>query len=102
MPQYQLDLLSLKALLNLPADYPFELVTPPVESIPVDNILEQDPAAVFAMAMNSQPQIKANNLRVTASEKTLASRKGQLYPTLSLFGSVEFKLQPVFFTNNRV
>ena len=46
--QYQLDLLSLKALLNLPADYPFEIDTPPVESIPVENILEQDPAVVFS------------------------------------------------------
>jgi outer membrane protein len=86
--QYQLDLLSLKAMLNLPADQPFELDTPPVERIPVDNILEQDPAAVFAMAMKSQPQIKANNLRVSAAEKTLASRKGQLYPTLSAFGQL--------------
>jgi outer membrane protein len=40
------------------------------------------------MAMNSQPQIKANNLRVMAAEKTLASRKGQLYPTLSAFGQL--------------
>ncbi len=86
--QYQLDLLSLKAMLNLPADYPFEIDTPPVENIPVDNILEQDPAEVFALAMGSQPQIKANNLRVTAAEKTLASRKGQLYPTLSAFGQL--------------
>ena len=93
---FQLDILSLKALLNLPADYPFELVTPPVESIPVDNILEQDPAAVFAMAMNSQPQIKANNLRVTASEKTLASRKGQLYPTLSLFSQLNSNFNQFF------
>jgi outer membrane protein len=93
---YQLDLLSLKAMLNLPADQPFEIVTPPVESIPVDNILEQDPAAVFAMAMNSQPQIKANNLRVTASEKTLASRKGQLYPTLSLFSQLNSNFNQFF------
>jgi outer membrane protein len=85
---YQLELLSLKAMLNLPADTPFEIDTPPVESIPVDNILEQDPAVVFDQAMKSQPQIKANNLRVMAAEKTLASRKGQLYPTLSAFGQL--------------
>jgi outer membrane protein len=94
--QYELDLLSLKALLNLPADHPFELETPPVEKIPVDNILEQDPAAVFAMAMNSQPQIKSNNLRVIASEKTLASRKGQLYPTLSIFSQLNSNFNQFF------
>jgi len=85
---FQLELLTMKALLNLPADLPFDIEAPPVESIPVDNILEQDPALVFDMAMKSQPQIKANNLRVMAAEKNLASRKGQLYPTLSAFGSL--------------
>lgn len=94
--QYQLDLLSLQALLNLPADYPFEIAAPPVESIPVENILEQDPAVVFGMAMSSQPQIKANNLRVMAAEKTLASRKGQLYPTLSAFGSLSTNYNQFF------
>ena len=94
--QFQLDLLSLKAMLNLPADYPFEIDAPPVESIPVDNILEQDPAAVFAMAMNSQPQIKANNLRVIAGEKTLASRKGQLYPSLSIFSQLNTNFNQFF------
>jgi outer membrane protein len=85
---FQLELLTMKSLLNLPADLPFDIVAPPVENIPIDNILEQDPAVVFDMAMKSQPQIKANNLRVMAAEKNLASRKGQLYPTLSAFGSL--------------
>jgi len=94
--QFQLDLLSLKAMLNLPADYPFELDAPPVESIPVDNILEQDPAAVFAMAMNSQPQIKANTLSLAAGQKLLAARKGQMYPTLSAFGQLNSNFNQFF------
>ena len=94
--QFQLDLLSLKAMLNLPADYPFELDAPPVESIPVDNILEQDPAAVFAMAMNSQPQIKANTLGLAAGQKLLAARKGQMYPTLSAFGQLNSNFNQFF------
>lgn len=89
LAQYEVDKLTLKGLLNLAADAPFELETPPVERIPVDNILEESPASVYQMALNSQPQIKGNNLRLLASEKSLAASKGRLYPTLSAFGSLQ-------------
>ncbi|HRQ49559.1 MAG TPA: TolC family protein, partial [Agriterribacter sp.] len=42
--QIEVDKLTLKALINLPADAVFELAIPPVEQIPVDNILEISPA----------------------------------------------------------
>lgn len=87
--QYEIDKLLLKGLLNLSAETPFELETPPVESIPVDNILEESPASVYKMALNSQPQIKSNNLRLLASEKTYSANKGRLYPTISAFGSLQ-------------
>jgi outer membrane protein len=86
---YQLALLSLKNFMTLPADYRFDIEAPPVERIPVDNILEEDPASVFSMAMSNQPQIRGNNLRLAASEKNLAARRGQLYPTLSAFGQLQ-------------
>jgi outer membrane protein len=54
----------LKALLSLPADQAFDLETPPVETIPVDNILEERPEVIYAMAMQTQPQIKVNSLRL--------------------------------------
>ncbi len=87
--QYEIDKLTLKGLLNLPADAPFDLDTPPVERIPVDNILEESPASVYSMALTSQPQIKSNNLRLLASEKTYSANKGRLYPTISAFGSLQ-------------
>jgi len=86
--QVDQDLLSLKSLLTIPADYPLEIETPPIDRIPVDNILSETPEAVYAMALKTQPQIKGNNLRLQSAEKALASAKGQLYPTLSAFAQL--------------
>jgi outer membrane protein len=96
--QYQVDLLTLKGLLNLPADVPFDIEAPPVERIPVDNILEQDPAMVYKMAMNSQPQIKGNQLRLLSAEKAYESSRGRLFPTLSAFGSLQTRFNQNFTT----
>ena len=41
---YELNLLSLKALLNLDAAAPFSILIPPVELIPIDPIAELQPA----------------------------------------------------------
>jgi outer membrane protein len=40
------------------------------------------------MALNSQPQIKGNNLRLMATEKAYQASKGRLYPTISAFGGL--------------
>jgi outer membrane protein len=88
LANHEVDKLTLKGLLNLPADELFELDTPPVETIPVDNILTENPASVYKMALNSQPQIKGNNLRLMASEKAYQANKGRLYPTISAFGGL--------------
>lgn len=86
--QFEIEKLTLKGLLNLPADAPFDIDAPPVESIPVDNILEQDPAVVYALALKTQPQVKGNNFRLMASEKNYFANKGRLYPTISAFGQL--------------
>jgi outer membrane protein len=93
---YQLALLSLKAFLNLPADYPFDIEAPPIDRIPLDNILEENPATVYAMAMQNQPQIRGNQLRLHASEKTLAARKARLYPSFSAFGQLQTNYNQLF------
>ncbi len=86
--QVQLDLLTLKAFLNLPADAPFEIETPPIERIPVDNIMELTPSGVYEMALKTQPQIKMNNLRLQAAQKNYQATRGRLYPTISAFGQL--------------
>ncbi len=88
LSQASLDKLSLKSLLNLPADRPFELVIPSVDMIPVDNILEIYPDAVYEIALKSQPQIKVNDLRRTAAEKAQLAASAQMKPSLSSFGQL--------------
>jgi outer membrane protein len=86
--QAELDKLSLKGLLNLPADQDFELVIPQVDKIPVDDLLSIQPEDVYQLALNSQPQIKLNDLRRLASEKNLLAAKGQMKPTITAFGQL--------------
>lgn len=88
LAQYEIEKLTLKALLNLPADEDFDIAIPQVESIPVDNIIEIAPEEVFHMAMNSQPQVQINNLRLAAAEKFYKAAKGRLYPTIGVFGQI--------------
>ena len=77
------SLLLIKSLLNLDAGLPFDITTPPVESIPVDPIAELQPEIVFALAMKNMPQQKFNSLRLQAAEKFADAAKGALYPTIS-------------------
>ncbi|HEX4849981.1 MAG TPA: TolC family protein, partial [Puia sp.] len=85
---YDIDVLSLKAFLNLDAAADFDLDTPPVESIPVEPFSELQPDLVYSLASKSFPQQKMNELRVTSAQKNVQAVKGQLFPTLSIFGSL--------------
>lgn len=85
---YDINVLSLKAFLSMDAAAPFEIDTPPVETIPVEPIAEMQPDIVYAMAEKIFPQQKMNDLRITAAQKSVQSVKGQLYPTLVAFGSL--------------
>ncbi|ULQ52450.1 TolC family protein [Flavihumibacter fluvii] len=85
---FELNLLSLKALLNLDAAVPFSITIPPVDQIPVDPIAELQPALVFDLAMKNQPAQKANELRKRSLEYDVKSAHAALYPTLSAFGGL--------------
>lgn len=84
----ELSLLQLKSALNLPADTAIVIATPPVESIPVDNILEASPAVIYDMAIKSLPQFRVNDLRLQSAQKDYKAAKGMQYPNISLYGSV--------------
>lgn len=98
----EVDKITLKGLINLPADMPFDLEVPAVENIPVDNILDLSPAEVFTMAMQSQPNIKVNNLRLLASQKAYQAAKGRQYPTVSAFGQLGSRFFAPFKLTNQV
>ncbi|MET0636087.1 MAG: TolC family protein [Chitinophagaceae bacterium] len=86
---YVLSVLQLKAILNIAADAPFDVAIPPVESIPIDPLSELDPAAVYKLAEVNMPQQQINLLNLKAAQRNARSLKGNLYPALGLFGSVD-------------
>jgi outer membrane protein len=80
--------LSLKAYMALDAATPFEIETPPVEKIPVDNISDLQPDIVYASAIANLPQQKYNDFKIKAAERNAAAAKGNMYPTFSVFGNL--------------
>lgn len=86
---YTLSVLQLKAILNVPADQPFAVAIPPVDQIPVESLGELDPAAVYTLAQTNMPQQRINDLNLQSAIKNVAAAKGQMYPSLSLFGGLD-------------
>jgi outer membrane protein len=80
--------LSLKAYMALDAAAPFEIETPPVDKIPVEKIADLQPESVYALAMANMPQQRVNDFKIKAAQKSSASLRGNLYPTISIFGSL--------------
>ena len=81
-------LLQMKALLNLDAGIPFDIVTPPVSLIPVENLADLEPEAVYNLAVSNLPQQKVDELNLQAASKNVEVARGSMYPTISLFGSL--------------
>jgi outer membrane protein len=85
---YTLSVLQLKALLNIPADQPFDVAVPAVEAIPVESLADLDPAYVYSLAVKNMPQQRINDLNLQAAIKNVSATKGQLYPSFTLFGTL--------------
>ncbi|MEO7043921.1 MAG: TolC family protein, partial [Ferruginibacter sp.] len=81
-------ILSLKTYMSIPADVPFDVDTPPIESIPVEPIAEMQPADVYRLALANQPQQVYDSFKIKAAEKNAAAARGFMYPTFSLFGNL--------------
>lgn len=83
------NVLQMKALLNLDFAVPFIVELPEnIERIPVLNLWETAPEMVFSAALASYPQYRADSMFVKAANKSLASAKGALYPSLSLSAGI--------------
>lgn len=82
------NILTLKAYMDLDAAVPFEVDTPPVESIPVDPIEDLRPESVYSLALYNQPLQKMDLLQVASAQKTVKANKGALYPTFTISGSL--------------
>ncbi len=81
-------LLQMKALLNMDAAAPFDIVAPPVDRIPVESLADLQPEAVYNLAMANMPQQKVDELNLKAALKSVEVARGAMYPTFSLFGSL--------------
>lgn len=81
-------LLQLEILLNLDPAAPFDIESPPVDRIPVENIADLQPEYVFNLAKVNMPQQQVDELNVQAAAVGVKAAKGQMYPTISLFGSL--------------
>ncbi len=81
-------ILTLKSYMNIDVAEPFEVETPPVESIPLEPIADLQPADVYVLALANQPLQHYNDFKLKAAEKNTAAARGALYPTLSTFGSL--------------
>lgn len=86
---FRLKLLQLQALLNLDAAEPFDIESPPVDSIPVEPLGELEPAFVYNSALQNLPQQKINDLNLKAAEKNVKVAKAAMYPTIGFFGGLD-------------
>lgn len=84
----QQSLLQMKALLNLDAAVPFDVVIPPVDRIPIENLGDLQPEAVYNLAITNMPQQKVDELNLKAALRSVQVARGSMYPTISLFGSL--------------
>ncbi len=82
------NILNLKSYMNIDAAADFEVEAPPVENIPLEPIASLLPETVYAMALINQPLQKYNALKINAADKFKESARGQMYPTLSAYGSL--------------
>jgi outer membrane protein len=81
---YQQNLLLLKNVLNLDPATPFEIETPPVDRIPLENIADMQPEAVYAIAMSNFPQQRSNELKIKAATENIKVAKSGMYPSITL------------------
>ena len=82
------QLLQLKAILNLEAGQPFDIVSPPIDIIPVEPLAELQPEAVYALALTNLPQQRINDFRLRAAEKNTEAARGAMYPAIGGFAGL--------------
>ncbi len=81
---YEQNLFYLKALLNIDMATPFDVETPPVESIPLESFSELQPESVYQLALLTQPLQKADSFRIRSAEKNIKAYRASMYPSLTL------------------
>ncbi len=84
----QQSLLNLKATLNLDAAEPFEIETPSVEKIPVEDIAGLQPDVVYNLAIANLPQQQFNIYKYKAGEKNRDAARAAMKPSIGAFAGL--------------
>ena len=82
------NILSIKAYMAIDAATPFEIETPAAEKIFVEKLADLQPETVYALAIANMPQQRFNDFKMKAAQKTSAAVKSNMYPSLSMVGSL--------------
>jgi outer membrane protein len=82
------DVLQLKAYMDLDAATPFEVDTPPVDKIPIEQLADLQPDAVYALALTHQPLQKMDALQIQSYQQLVRATKGAMFPVVSLYGNL--------------
>jgi outer membrane protein len=82
------DILQLKAYMDLDASTPFEVDTPPVDKIPIGQLADMQPDAVYALALTHQPLQKMDALQIQSYQQMVRATKGAMFPVVSLYGNL--------------
>lgn len=84
----QLSLLALSQLLELPSPDGFMVARPDVERITMSTQFPS-PDAIYQEAVTLKPEVQAERLRLSASERQIAIARAGLYPTLNFSGGLQ-------------
>jgi len=79
--------LTLIQMLDLKETNNFK-ISEPVITISIKNELSLTPEQIYYNSLENMPEIKAAEYKIKAAEKTIKISKGNLYPTLTLNGSI--------------
>jgi outer membrane protein len=86
----QLDILALTQLLELSSPEGFSIVRPSTNSqFSIRHSQLPSPDAIYQEALIMKPEVQAEQLRLTASERNINIAKSALYPTLNLSAGLQ-------------
>ncbi len=86
--QVELAVLNLKLILDLDIKQPFEVREPDMAIPDPERLEAYNVVELYQTALTTQPQIKSSAYGVKSAERSLAIAKGNLAPSLSLFGAL--------------
>jgi outer membrane protein len=81
-------ILTLKAYMDLDASVPFDVDTPPVDSIPIEKLADLQPESVYTLALANQPLQKMDAFQIQSANQNVRATKGAMYPVVSLYGNL--------------